>query len=510
MENKIKKFTNLIIKKEQCSVNISGDPMAQIKKILKKLKKKQKIEKDDINEMYNQKCDSLCSIIENNKMEIENYKTLIFHLQQTLEAKDKEIEGLTSLLVVFKNKSEELEKTIQFNFVKKEEKKEEKEINEIKEQEINEIKEKEINEIKEKEIQEIEKRKQIEKLNNLENEIVNLKDEKYNLEKKLEENEKNNKKIISEKEEQINGLKQKLEKLENDINSKNNQKKEEEVLDENNLYSDKEEDDDNNKKEDPKNLGIKDEITNIEIKNQVREDRKLFIFNNIVAENLFLYYLLGRSFNYGKTIKELVNNFNKHATNLLKDQLKINNIFSNVLYEFFYRSYNRTDLNEFANDIYDNNSLSQNEDFQSKILENDLYTNGYVNEICINKLNEKILEYKIETFNNIKELSKKCTDFIKSTSLLDHIRKYEPYLYTITKTKLKIDLTYLTPESIGHLIVGIKYNKTKIKSVEFTGELNYDKHNECFYTYDLFYQIVASHGDNITEINFNSITLNFK
>ena len=65
--------------------------------------------------MYNQKCDSLCSIIENNKIEIENYKTIVFHAQQTMEAKDKEIEGLTSLLVQFKNKTEELEKNIQIN-----------------------------------------------------------------------------------------------------------------------------------------------------------------------------------------------------------------------------------------------------------------------------------------------------------------------------------------------------------------------------------------------------------
>ena len=492
MEDKIKKFYNLSVVKKEQNFNISGDPMAQIKKIMKKLKKKQKIEKDDINEMYNQKCDSLCSIIENNKIEIENYKTIVFHAQQTMEAKDKEIEGLTSLLVQFKNKTEELEKNIQINS----DKNEEKERNEIKEKEENEIKEKEENEIKEKEEKELEEKKFNEKINNLQNEISKLTEEKKNLEKKMEEIEINYKKIISEKDEKIKELNQKIE----NTNSNENKKKEE-VIDENNIYSDVEEDDD--KKEIKNN--IKNEINNIEIKKQVPDEHKMLIFYNIVSENLFLNYLLTRCYSYGKIIKELVTNFDKHANNILKDQLKINNIFSNVLYEFFYRSYNKTDLNEFANEIYENNSVTQNEDYESKILENGLYSNGYVNEACINKLNERILEYKIETYNNIKELAKKCRDFIKSTSLLDHIRKYEPYLYSVNKSKLNIDLTYLTPESIGHLIVGIKYMKAKIKTVEFTGELNNDKHNECFYTYELFYQLIASHGNNITDIYFNSI-----
>ena len=494
MEDKIKKFYNLSVVKKEQNFNISGDPMAQIKKIMKKLKKKQKIEKDDINEMYNQKCDSLCSIIENNKIEIENYKTIVFHAQQTMEAKDKEIEGLTSLLVQFKNKTEELEKNIQIN----NDKNEEKERNEIKEKEENEIKEKEKeeNEIKEKEEKELEEKKFNEKINNLQNEISKLTEEKKNLEKKMEEIEINYKKIISEKDEKIKELNQKIENT-----NSNENKKIEEVIDENNIYSDVEEDDD--KKEIKNN--IKNEINNIEIKKQVPDEHKMLIFYNIVSENLFLNYLLTRCYSYGKIIKELVANFDKHANNILKDQLKINNIFSNVLYEFFYRSYNKTDLNEFANEIYENNSVTQNEDYESKILENGLYSNGYVNEACINKLNERILEYKIETYNNIKELAKKCRDFIKSTSLLDHIRKYEPYLYSVNKSKLNIDLTYLTPESIGHLIVGIKYMKAKIKTVEFTGELNNDKHNECFYTYELFYQLIASHGNNITDIYFNSI-----
>jgi hypothetical protein len=189
----------------------------------------------------------------------------------------------------------------------------------------------------------------------------------------------------------------------------------------------------------------------------------------------------------------------------LKDRLKINNIFSNVLYEFFYRSYGKTDLNEFIPEIYEINSVTQSEDFNNKILENQLFAEGYADKACIKILNEKINQYKAETFNNIKELIIKCRDYIKSTSLLENIKKFEPYLYTLNESKIQINLNFLSPESIGHLVTGIKYTKNKIKTVEFIGELNYDNHNECFYTYDVFYQLATSHGAYIEEINFNNI-----
>ena len=45
MEDKIKKFYNLSVVKKEQNFNISGDPMAQIKKIMKKLKKNKKLKK---------------------------------------------------------------------------------------------------------------------------------------------------------------------------------------------------------------------------------------------------------------------------------------------------------------------------------------------------------------------------------------------------------------------------------------------------------------------------------
>ena len=49
--------------------NFKGEPMAQLNAVIKKLKKKQKIKNEDISDMYNEKCASLCEKIENNKLE---------------------------------------------------------------------------------------------------------------------------------------------------------------------------------------------------------------------------------------------------------------------------------------------------------------------------------------------------------------------------------------------------------------------------------------------------------
>jgi hypothetical protein len=70
---------------------------------------------------------------------------------------------------------------------------------------------------------------------------------------------------------------------------------------------------------------------------------------------------------------------------------------------------------------------------------------------------------------------------------------------------MKINLTYLNPNSVGYLVTSIKYITDKIKSVEFTGELNYDRNEECKYTHEVFYQLLISHGDEIRDLNFNNI-----
>ena len=454
--------------------------------------------------MYNEKCAALCDKIESNKMEIENYKTIIFQTQQSIRAKDHEVEELTSMMVNYKKTAEELKKKINEKKEdknineKKEEKKEEKNVNLNYINEINELK-KENEELK-KENEELKK-----EIDELKKENESIKKEKNNYNKKLQETENFYKNIISENEKQITELTQNVEKLEKNKNNEIQEDKKEENKENNNAAKKEENINTEKKEEEMPIIKIDDELKNIEIPKQETRDHKMLIFNNVVAENLYLYFLHCRSFSYGRIIKELVNNFDKYSSNFLKDRLKINNIFSQVLYEFFYRSYRRTDLNEFAQEIFENNSVTQNEDFNNTITENQLFSQGYVDKACIQIVNQKINQYKAETYNKIKELVIKCKDYIKSTSLLENIKKYEPYLYTINKSKIQINLNFLTPESIGHLVTGIKFNKNKLKTVEFVGDLNYDNHNECFYTYDVFYQLVASHGQYINEIYFNNI-----
>ena len=485
-----KKFSNLKIVKDK-GLEIKEEPMAQINAVIKKLKKKQKIKNEDLSDMYNEKCASLCDKIESNKIEIENYKTIIFQTQQSIRAKDHEIEELTNMMINYKKKAEELEKKIN-------EKKEEKNINEIKEEKKEE---KNVNLNYTNEITEF--KKEIDQLKNENEELKKENEElKNNYNKKLQETENFYKNIISENEKQITELRQKIEELEK---NKNNEIKENKKEENNDAVKKEEKINTDKIEEEMPIIKIDDELKNIEIPKQETRDHKMLIFNNVVAENLFLYFLHCRSFSYGRIIKELVNNFDKYSTNFLKDRLKINNIFSQVLYDFFYRSYRRTDLNEFVQEIFEINSVTQNEDFKNTISENQLFSQGYVDKVCIQIVNQKINQYKAETYNNIKELVIKCRDYIKSTSLLDNIKKYEPYLYTINKSKIQINLNFLSPESIGHLVTGIKYSKNKIRTVEFVGDLNYDNHNECFYTYDVFYQLVASHGEYINEIYFNNI-----
>ena len=497
--------------------------MAQIAAVIKKLKKNKKAKPSELAEMYNEKCISLCEQIETNKLEIENYKTIIFGLQKTLVDKDKEIESLKLELIKEKeliNEGEERMKNLSIsinipnqNNINK--------INNINNINNNNEKEKEEGkeEKKEKEKEgekeggiEGEKEGKVgnenikdEMIQKLQSQIILLNKEKneFNLRLLDKENDykiylqqKDNKvqelfKIIKEKDDKINELMNQYDNLNNNINI--NEEKKPEI----------------NGKEEKKPEIIKnnkDKDIEVEIPKQETEEHKLMNYNKILSENLFMCYLLERSPNFGRIIRELVNNFDKYANNYIRDNLKINNIFSSVLYEFFYRSYRRADLDEFAKEIFDNNSISKSEDFKAKLLENEFYTKGYVNDYHINELNQKIKQYKNETFSNIKKLVTKCHEFIRETPQLENVRKFDPAsLYTFNKSRMKINLTFLNPNTIGYLVTAIKYITDKIKSVEFYGELNYDRNEECKYTHEVFYQLVVSHGEEIKELSFKEI-----
>ena len=460
MENEKKKFDKLSVKKV-ANIFYKQEPMAQIAAIIKKLKKNKKTKPSELTEMYNEKCISLCDQIETNKIEIENYKTIIFGLQKTLVDKDKEIENLKLESIKEKemiNQGEEKLKNLSLSV-------------RLPEENI-------INDDGGENREDI--------IQKLQNKVILLNKEKNEFSLRMLEKEDEWKEIVKEKDQKIKELMNKLENsnIINDDEPKN------EIIDK------------------KKTMQMNDEVdmTGVEIPKEETEEHKLMNYNKILIENLFMTYLLERSTNFGKTVQELVNNFDKYSNIFIRDNLKVNNIFSNVLYEFLYRSYRRADLDDFCVQIFDNNSISRSEEFKAKLLENELYTKGYVNEYHINELNKKINTYKLQTFNNIKSLVKKCHEFIKDTPQLENVRKFEPSaLYSFNKSKMKINLTYLNPNSVGYLVTSIKYITDKIKSVEFTGELNYDRNEECKYTHEVFYQLLISHGENIRDLNFNNI-----
>ena len=484
MEEPKKGFNGLEISKN-IDIFYKQDAMAQISLVIKKLKKNKKLKSSELADMYNEKCVALCETIETNKIALQNYKDMIYGLQKNIDEKDKEIKSL-KLDIVKKdellNQGEEKIKKLNAsvnvvptsNFIKTGEDSEE----------------------------------QI--IQKLQSKIIELNREKNEFNLKMIEKENEYKALLKQKDEKIKELLEQMENIKNNNNNKINIDKNEIKIDEKEEEKeDKEEKEEKKEEKDEEKISenkIDDEIKDVIIPNQETTEHKLMIFNKVMTENLFMIYLLERCPSLGKILKELVGNFDKYATIFIRDNLKVNNIFSNVLYEFIYRSYRRTDLNEFAVELFDNNSISRSEDFKSKILENDYYSKGFINEYQINELNFKIKDYKNETFNNIKALCNKVREFIRDTPQLEYVRKFDPSaLYSFNKSRLKINLTLLNPNTIGYLVTGIKYNKEKIKYVEFSGELNYDRNDECKYTHEVFYQLLMSHGEEIKELSFNGI-----
>ena len=233
METKNKKFISLKIVKDK-GFEIKEEPMAQINAVIKKLKKKQKIKSEDLTNMFNEKNASLLEKIERNNIEIENYKTIIFQIQQSTSAKDHEIEELTSIMLNHKKKAEELEKKINekkddegVGEIKKENeelkkeneelKKENEELkkgneelkkgkNEEKNTDVNYINE--TNELNKKENEELKK-----VIEELKKENEELKKENKNLKKEKEEVKKEKEEVKKENEENFNEIKKENEEL---------------------------------------------------------------------------------------------------------------------------------------------------------------------------------------------------------------------------------------------------------------------------------------------------------
>ena len=285
MEDQKTGFGKLSIKKT-ANIFYKQEPMAQIAAVIKKLKKNKKAKPSELAEMYNEKCISLCEQIETNKLEIENYKTIIFGLQKTLVDKDKEVEALKLELIKEKeliNEGEEKMKNLSINLNIPNNS-----INNINNINNNKEEGKEGGNEGQKDGNDHLKDEMIQKL---QSQIILLNKEKneFNLKLLDKENDykiylqqKDNKvqellNIIKEKDDKINELMNQYDSLNNNINI-NDEKKPE--------VKEKEEKKPEIKKDE------KDKDIEVEIPKQETEEHKLMNYNKILSENLFMSYLI--------------------------------------------------------------------------------------------------------------------------------------------------------------------------------------------------------------------------
>ncbi len=258
---------------------------------------------------------------------------------------------------------------------------------------------------------------------------------------------------------------------------------------------------------------LNDEITslkniqkNIE-KNHPKTDKELNIkFNQAVVENLFLMYLLESSANYGKSIKELNQNFDYYSNLFLKENLKIKNIFSSILDEFIHRIHKKADFQNLALNIFNYNCINKSEDNYTRYTESEFYTSGFVNDDLLIELNKKIYNYRTEIVSQIEELIQKCSNLINNAPELIDLKKYDnSCLYSLNKGHLRINLNKLDDLKSPFLLSYIKYNDQEINSVEFFGDVAYDKQNKCNFINEQAYQLITTFKEDIKKIYINDV-----
>ena len=488
---------------------------------------------------------------DNDNIEKEQYKKESEEKKKELEEKKKEIENIKKELEDVKKKSDDLkneneenkkklnilqekktysisEKEIDFfckGIDKKIEIKEEKKENEkyIKDKDIEKIKNEfdKLKNDKEKEIEKIknEKEKEKEKIKKnkrkeIEKERKEKEKERKEKEKKEMENEKEiyrkkteNLEIEREKEKQsntnlINEIREELSSLRKDYDLLNKSNKESEISFLNEIQT-----------KDKKIEELNKEITNLKSiqknieKNLPKTDKELNEkLHQIIIENLFLMYLLNNSANYGKAIKELNSKFDYYSTLFLKENLKIKNLFTSILDEFIHRIHKKANFENLALDIYNYNCINKSEDYNKLCTESPFYTSGFVNDDLLLELNKKIYTYRTEIVNQIEELIQKCQNLINTSPELITLKKYDnSCLYSLNNGHLRINLNKLDDLKSLFLLTYIKYNDDEINSIEFFGEVAYDKQNKCDFINEQCYQLITSYKEDIKKIYLNDI-----
>ena len=227
----------------------------------------------------------------------------------------------------------------------------------------------------------------------------------------------------------------------------------------------------------------------------------------VLIENMFLMYLLDRSVNYEKGIRELNENFDKYFKVFIEEGKNINNIFSSIIHEFLYRIHKRTDIRGLAELIFNRNCITQSEDYEMRYTDNPFFTSNLIDDDMIIELNKKIYNYRSDSIKQISLLIQKVQNAIQNCPELDKLKKFEVNsLYTFDTNKhMRINLNKLNNENGNFLISSIKYNENDIRTIEFFGEIKYEN-NKCEEVTKIIYQLIHNYKNTIKSISLNQVT----
>ena len=336
-----------------------------------------------------------------------------------------------------------------------------KSFNELQERYIKEIKSKNIEFIVQKEI-EFEIKNVIDKekikLSN-DNKLLNEKIIKNNEEKKILENE-------------INNLKETIRNMENQIKNYR-------------IFTEKSE----NQYKETLNLKEKKIIDLLFENSKVKElEKQVEHLNELKTENEYLNFINQNSFNYLNIIIELNENF-KIYSNIFKNDFYIKNIYSLCFYDFIFRIKNENISNLSKNIMNDNIFKKKN------------------NEKNINLSNSKILNYENNLLNQIENLILNCNIFLEQNKYFNSMKNPNiTDLYSLQKDKLKINLKLILDTQFPYFISFINYNIKNINSIEFFGDVAYDKDSKCNYFLDLIYNLIFQFKSQIKRLTFKDIS----
>lgn len=228
--------------------------------------------------------------------------------------------------------------------------------------------------------------------------------------------------------------------------------------------------------------------------------------DQIILENLFLMYLLDRSLNYEKIIKQINSNFEFYFNLFVCDKKDIN-ILSSILYEFIYRIHKKANIEALSEEIFLSNSITKGEDYNIAYTKNEFLSTSILTEDLILQLNKRVNNYRNDSITEINILLNNCFNIINTEPSLENLRKFEvTSVYTISsKGKLKINCTKLTNDTVLFLVNTIKYYTEEIKIIEFNGDIR-DKDITIDSYMKVVYNLKTYFGAKILYIIFDSMT----